>query len=60
MPAIWITRNEAGIVRAASVAEYTDPKTIREWREQGRSPELIEAEFVQLNAPLPPGIRVIQ
>lgn len=59
MPAIWITRNEAGIVRAASVAEFTAPETIKEWREQGRFPELVEAEFVQINRPLPDTARVM-
>jgi hypothetical protein len=60
MPAIWITRNEAGIVRAASVAEFTRPETIKEWRDQGRKPELIEAESVTLNQLLPATIRIVQ
>jgi len=60
MPAIWISRNEAGIIEAASVAEYTDPSTLKEWRDEGRKPELVEAENVTLNRPLSANARIIQ
>jgi hypothetical protein len=60
LTAFWIVRNGAGVVRAASVAEFTDPKTIKEWRDEGRHPELIEADEIQLNRPLPIGTKTVK
>lgn len=60
MPAIWIVRTEDGVVDGASVAEWTDPQTLKKWRDEGRKPELIVAETVTLLRPLPAGIDIIQ
>ena len=35
MPAIWICRDEKGIVDAAYVAEYTDAATLKELKQNG-------------------------
>lgn len=60
MKAIWIKRDESGIVKVASVAEYTDAATLKKLREDGRKLELVSAETVTLNAPLPADVRVIE
>ena len=56
MVPIWIYRTEAGIVEAASVAEYTNPNTLKKWRKLGRTPELVIADSVTLGEKLPPGV----
>lgn len=55
---IWIYR-EAGIVMAASVAEFTHPETLADWRKLGRTPELAITETVTLGKPLPGGAYVV-
>jgi hypothetical protein len=60
MNAIWIYRNADGIVMAASVAEYTEPATLKQWRDDGQQPELVIAESVTLYRPLPDGAKVFQ
>lgn len=60
MTAIWIVRDDAGIVRAAYVARYTDPATLKELRENGRRVELVVAESVTLCAPLPSDIQIVE
>lgn len=59
MTVFWIIRNGEGIVRAASVAEFTSPETLKEWRDQGRLIELIEIDELPLNRPLPDGTRFL-
>lgn len=58
--AIWIARDENGIVQAASVAEYTQPDTLKEWRKNGQTPEMVHAESVTLGRPLPYGVVPLQ
>jgi hypothetical protein len=59
MTKFWIVRNGAGIVRAASVAEFTSPETLKEWRNQGRLIEMIDVENLTLNRPLPEDVKPI-
>jgi hypothetical protein len=60
MPAIWIHRDEHGIVDAASVAEYTEPKVLREWKSLGGTIEMIEAPSVTVGQRLPPEARIVR
>lgn len=60
MIGIWVHRDGAGIVQGASVAEYTDAALLRQWRRFGFKVELIAADFVTVEAPLPAGATVIQ
>lgn len=59
MVCAWITRNYAGIVTSFSAVAYTDRETLDEWASDDRKPELVEANRITLNAPLPPDARVI-
>jgi hypothetical protein len=60
MPGIWVHRDENGVVQGASVAEHTEPKTLREWRVYGWIPELVEAPTITVGQPLPPDARIIR
>ena len=61
MACAWILRNEYGVVRAISMAAYTEPKRLEEWKADGHTPELVDfgdCEIV-VNATLPYRARVI-
>ena len=60
MPAIWIHIDNDGIVQGASVAAYTEPRMLQEWKERGGKVELIEADTVTLGQSLPPETRIIR
>ena len=60
MPAIWICRDENGVVDAAYVAEHTDPRILKELRDNGRTPELVVADTVTLGQPLPRDVAILQ
>lgn len=60
MPAIWITRNEQGVVDAAFVAAYTHPDELKALCREGRVPELIVAKSVTLSAKLPDDVEVVE
>lgn len=54
----WIRRNKRGNVRAFCAVEYADPGTLDELSEDGMI-ELVEADQITLNRPLPDGSRVL-
>jgi hypothetical protein len=57
----WIARNEEGIVMAAVAVDYCTPKTLSEWRAEGRTPELVDfgVGSCVLNRTLPPRASVL-
>jgi hypothetical protein len=58
----WVCRNKEGIIRAASVVEYTDPKMLEEWKADGRIPELVDTvgQPLTINGPLAGDARVLR
>lgn len=62
MTMCWITRNAEGVVRAASVVEYTEPRLLTEWITDGRTPELVDFGNgpVTLNKQLPASAKVVR
>lgn len=60
MPAIWIHRDEHDVVVSASVAEYTDPATLREWKSFGWKIELVDAPSITIGSKLPPDTHIIR
>lgn len=62
MSAAWITRDKDGVVSAAYVAQHCDPSILRDWRRDGRTPELVDCgpgNGIRVGAPLPDTARVI-
>lgn len=60
MTAFWVARDIHMIVVAGSVAQFTEPKEIEEWRADGLSVDLVEASSITLGRVLPPAIRIIE
>lgn len=61
--AIWVHKNDDGVVDAASVAEYTDAALLREWRRNGWTPEMYsfpDGTYCTVGAKLPSNISKIQ
>jgi len=59
MAIAWIARNAEGIIRAFCDVSYADPETLDEFSENGKTVELIEAERIILNRPLPPDAKIL-
>lgn len=60
MTAFWICRDGDTVI-AGSVARYTQPEDLAEWRLSGRNPELVDVPsgFLPVPAPLPRDARLI-
>ncbi|HZS57592.1 MAG TPA: hypothetical protein VFA65_24540 [Bryobacteraceae bacterium] len=54
----WIRRNDDGIVIAFCDVTFADPQILGEFSESGKV-ELVEAEHITLNRPLPDDSRVL-
>lgn len=62
MSALWITRDSSGVVTAGYVAQYCEPQILKDWKKEGRKPELVDCgpgKSVLVGAPLPDTARII-
>lgn len=56
----WIARNSQGIVRAFCDVAYADRETLEEFAQFGRTVDLVQAERILLNKPLPPDAVILK
>lgn len=60
MEVAWIARNADGVVRAFCDVAYADRETLEEFARDGRSVDLVQAEHITLNRPLPPDATILK
>lgn len=56
----WIARNADGIVRAFCDVAYADRETLEEFAQFERTVDLVKADRITLNRPLPPDAEILQ